>query len=52
MNNEAVILVHPIWDTDPANYHPSLAAAVTDATNRGFTPVLRSIFRATRFPYE
>lgn len=52
MNNEAVILIHPLWDADRSNYHPSLAAAVADAERRGLTPVPRSIFRATRFPYE
>jgi hypothetical protein len=52
INNEAVILTHPLWDTDRSNYHPSLAAAVADAERQGFTPVPRSIFRATRFPYE
>jgi DEAD/DEAH box helicase domain-containing protein len=52
LNNEAVILVHPLWDADPSNYHPSLAAAVADAERQGFSPRPRSIFRATRFPYE
>jgi len=51
-NNEAVILIHPLWDTDRSNYHPSLAVAVAAAEHEGFSPVLRSIFRATRFPYE
>ena len=51
-NNEAVILTHPLWDADPSNYHPSVAAAVADAEHQGFSPVLRSIFRAARFPYE
>ena len=52
LNNEAVILTHPLWDADPLNCHPSLAAAITDAESQGFTPVPHSIFRAARFPYE
>jgi DEAD/DEAH box helicase domain-containing protein len=52
INSDAVVLVHPIWDVAPANYHPALAAAIADAQSRGFTPVPKSIFRATRFPYE
>ena len=50
--NEAFILTHPLWDTDRANLRPDVAAAVADAERRGLTPVLRSIFRAVRFPYE
>jgi hypothetical protein len=52
LNNEAVILMHPLWDADPSNYHPFLAAAVENAERQGFSPRPRSIFRATRFPYE
>jgi DEAD/DEAH box helicase domain-containing protein len=52
INNEAVILIHPLWDTDRSNYHPMLAAAVADAERQRLSPVPRSIFRATRFPYE
>ena len=52
LTNEAVILTHPLWDANPPNYHPSLAAAVADAEGQGFSPKPRSIFRATRFPYE
>jgi Lhr-like helicase len=52
MNSEAVILIHPLWDADRSNYHPSLAAAVAEAERQGLTPVPRSIFRATRFAYE
>jgi hypothetical protein len=52
MNNEAVILIHPLWDADRSNHHPTLAAAVAEAELQHLTPVPRSIFRATRFPYE
>ena len=52
VNNEAVILVHPLWDLDRANYHPSLAAAVAEVERAGLSPAPCSLFRATRFPYE
>jgi len=53
LTNEAVILVHPMWDQHPSNYRPEVAAAVSDAQNRGLTTItLRSIFHAVRFPYE
>ncbi len=50
--NEAIILTHPLWDTDRANLRADVAAAVVDAEHQGLTPVLRSVFRAVRFPYE
>jgi len=49
---EAIVLIHPLWDDDPANYRPEVAAAVSEAQNQGLTPILRSIFHAVRFPYE
>ena len=49
---EAVILIHPLWDTDPSNYRPEVAAAVADAEAQGFRATLRSVFHAVRFPYE
>ena len=51
-NNEAIILIHPLWDTDAANYRPEVAAAVADAESQGFTTKLRTVFHAVRFPYE
>lgn len=48
----AVILTHPLWDADPANYRSDVAAAVAEAEQQGRKPVLKSIFRAVRFPYE
>ena len=51
-NNEAIILIHPLWDTEQSNYRPDVAAAVADAHSRGLTATLRSIFHAVRFPYE
>ncbi len=51
-NNEAIVLIHPLWDTDAANFRPEVAAAVTDAQGQGFRVTLRSVFHAVRFPYE
>jgi hypothetical protein len=50
--NEAVILIHPLWDQNPANYRPEVAAAVAHTEADGLTPKLRSLLRAVRFPYE
>jgi hypothetical protein len=50
--NEAVILTHPLWDCDPSNMRPELAAAFAAAERRGLQPVPYSVFRAARFPYE
>lgn len=47
-----VILVHPLWDHDPANLHPQAAQAVVEAESNGLKWRLHSIFRAVRFPYE
>jgi hypothetical protein len=51
-SNEAVILIHPLWDKDASNYRPEVAGAVADAQSQGFTVILRSVFHAARFPYE
>ncbi len=51
-NNEAVILIHPLWDRDESNYRPEVAAAVADAQSQGLTAILRTVFHAIRFPYE
>ena len=48
----ALILVHPLWDRNEANFHPMIANAVADAEARGWRWKLHSIFRAIRFPYE
>jgi DEAD/DEAH box helicase domain-containing protein len=50
--SETVILIHPLWDTNPSNYRPEVAAAVADAEAQGFRATLRSVFHAVRFPYE
>jgi len=50
--NEAVILVHPLWDRDPSNLRPEPATAFAIAERRGLQPVLYSVLRAVRFPYE
>ena len=49
---EATILVHPLWDQNPANWRPEEAAAVADAQQRGLQPRFHSVFRIVRFPYE
>jgi hypothetical protein len=50
--SEATILVHPLWDQNPANYRLDVAAAVAQIEAEGLTPKLRSLLRAVRFPYE
>lgn len=50
--NEIVLLTHPLWDLDDANLRPDMRAAVAEANRRGLRPILRSVFRAVRFPYE
>ena len=51
-SHEAIILTHPLWDTDSSNARPEVAAAVLDAQGQGFTVTLRSVFHVVRFPYE
>jgi len=51
-SNEAIILTHPLWDTQAANYRSEVAAAVADAQSQGLAVTLRSIFHTVRFPYE
>ncbi len=50
--SEVVILTHPLWDRDPSNFRPELAAAFAAAERRELTPIAYSMFRAARFPYE
>ena len=52
LSNEAIILTHPLWDTDSSNFRPEVAAAVSDAKGQGFQVTLRSVFHVVRFPYE
>lgn len=49
---EALILIHPLWDQDPANFRPEVSSAVAQAESHGWKWRLRTIFRAVRFPYE
>jgi len=49
---EGVILTHPLWDQNPANYGEDLAEAVSRIEAQGLTPHCVSIFRALRFPFE
>jgi DEAD/DEAH box helicase domain-containing protein len=50
--NESVILTHPMWDHNPANYGEALARAAADMQWGGYTPIPHSLLRAVRFPYE
>jgi hypothetical protein len=54
LQNQAVILTHPLWDIDPrtGNFCEDLAEAYAEAEQAGFTPKPHSVFRAVRFPYE
>lgn len=52
LNNEAVILIHPLWDTNPDNFRAEIVQAYAEAQQQGLTPRLKSIFTAIRFPYE
>lgn len=51
-NNEAIILIHPLWDREPSNFRPEVAAAVVDAQGQGLKATLRTVFHSVRFPYE
>src|SRR6185437_5919965 len=50
--NEATVLIHPLWDQNPANYRPEVAAATAQIEAEGLTLRFRSLLRAVRFPYE
>lgn len=52
LRHQAIALVHPLWDRDPSNYRPDVAAAVAEGERRGFDVELRSVLRAVRIPYE
>jgi DEAD/DEAH box helicase domain-containing protein len=52
MNNQAVILTHPLWDSDRSNLRSDVAAAVAEAERAGMHAHLQSVLRAVRFPYE
>jgi len=52
LTNEAILLIHPLWDQNPANYRPEVSAAMARLEAEGLTPRLRSLLRAVRFPYE
>jgi hypothetical protein len=52
LTNQATIIIHPMWDQNPANYRPEVAAAIAQTEAQGLRPILRSILRVVRFPYE
>jgi hypothetical protein len=51
---EAIIVTHPLWDTQRgwSNVRSDLAAAIAEAEAAGLKPRPHSIFRLVRFPYE
>jgi hypothetical protein len=50
--NRAEIVVHPLWDTDPAHLSPQLQAARAQANAAGCTSVsFKSIFEIVRRPF-
>ena len=51
-SHEAIILTHPLWDTDASNRRQEVEAAVQDAERQGLSVILRSVFHLVRFPYE
>jgi hypothetical protein len=52
VNHLAVVLIHPLWDTNPANYRADVAAAVAEGERLDLRVQLHSVLRAVRFPYE
>jgi len=52
VQDRAVVLVHPLWDTSRTNLRSDVAAAVAEGERRGLRIELRSVLRAVRFPYE
>jgi hypothetical protein len=52
VNHLAVVLIHPLWDTNPANYRADVAAAVAEGERLDLKVQLHSVLRAVRFPYE
>jgi len=50
-NNRVVIITHPLWNTDPVQMGPNLAAACTQATAAGLHVTCKSVFEVLRRPY-
>jgi hypothetical protein len=49
---EALVITHPLWDLNPANYGERLAGVLSSLEGRGLRPKCISAFRALRFPFE
>jgi Lhr-like helicase len=49
---EAVVITHPLWDLNPANFCERLAGVLSSLEVRGLSPKCISAFRAFRFPFE
>lgn len=52
VDDRVVLLIHPLWDKEPRNFHRDLATAVALAEARGWTWELKTVFEAVRVPYE
>lgn len=51
-NDRAIIISHPLWDRDPGQFGPQLAAAFSQATAAGCQRVeIKSIFEVLRRPF-
>jgi len=49
---DAVVVTHPLWDLNPANYCERLAGTLAQLEGRGLHPKCISAFRTVRFPFE
>lgn len=49
--NDVEIITHPLWDTEPANYCPQLAAAHAQAVAAGCNVTCKSLFEVLRRPF-
>jgi hypothetical protein len=49
--NQAEIITHPLWDTDPNYFGPQLTAAHGQAVAAGCQVAFKSIFEVLRRPF-
>jgi hypothetical protein len=49
--NDVEIITHPLWDTEPTNYCPQLAAACAQAVAAGCNVMCKSLFEVLRRPF-
>jgi hypothetical protein len=50
-DNQAEIITHPLWNTNPNHFGPQLAQAYAIASNAGFQVTMKSIFEVVRRPF-